>query len=275
MSYFKFIKKFLSNQLLKVSPKIYWKRKVNYFKNNFSEVEMNLLPFLCNNQKISLDIGAAIGVYTVNMSTYSKSVIAFEPIPKNIETIQRMISATKVNASIESLALSNKSGFSTMKMIDGDSGLSTIEGANNFSTSPIKENQSLNVVTKKLDDFNYSNIGFIKLDVEGHEISVIEGAIKTLKNNHPNLLIEIEERHKKNAINEMYLLLNSIGYDCFFILNKKIKSFSTFDISQYQNIDNIGSSADNYLRKGVYINNFIFIHSNSTIKNIHELEKLL
>ena len=53
---------------------------------------------------------------------------------------------------------------------------------------------------------------FIKIDVEGHELSVINGAKKTIKNLHPTLLIEIFElKH----IKEIYNLFSSQGYIIF------------------------------------------------------------
>ena len=50
-----------------------------------------------------------------------------------------------------------------------------------------------NVKTAKLDDLLINNnIGFIKIDVEGHEKNVVMGAINLIKKNKPNLLVEIE-----------------------------------------------------------------------------------
>ena len=54
-----------------------------------------------------------------------------------------------------------------------------------------------------IDLERFSNVGFIKIDVEGHEHAVLEGATKTIKRNMPNLLVEMEEKHNKIPINEM------------------------------------------------------------------------
>ena len=60
------------------------------------------------------------------------------------------------------------------------------------------------VVTKKLDNFNFTNkISFIKIDVEGHEIEVIEGGKLMIKKNKPVLLVEIEERHSKKNVHDV------------------------------------------------------------------------
>lgn len=41
-----------------------------------------------------------------------------------------------------------------------------------------------------LDAFNFTNVDYIKIDTDGYEMRIIEGAIKTLTNNNPVLVIE-------------------------------------------------------------------------------------
>ena len=55
--------------------------------------------------------------------------------------------------------------------------------------------ETIRVPLRTLDSYNLSNIGFIKIDVEGHELDVLRGAEVTLRRDQPNLLIEIENRH--------------------------------------------------------------------------------
>ena len=45
-----------------------------------------------------------------------------------------------------------------------------------------------------------SPVGFIKVDVEGHEEEVIDGGFRVIARDHPVLLIEIEERHRHGAL---------------------------------------------------------------------------
>ena len=46
----------------------------------------------------------------------------------------------------------------------------------------------------KIDDLNYKNVSFMKIDVEGAELLVLKGAINTIKNSRPIIMIEIEDR---------------------------------------------------------------------------------
>ena len=258
------IKSNLSSLLKYVAPRYYWNRKVNYYRSHFSEVEMNLLPFLCKKDMRTLDIGAAIGVFTANLVNYSKDVISFEPIPNNVSAIKDMIKYAKLNAAIECVAISNENGEAILSMLDNDLGLSTIEKSNVLENNTGGKKIELKVPMKRLDSYNLLNIGFIKIDVEGHEFSVVEGAIETIKNSKPALLIEIEERHRKNSLSEIKACLKEIGYEGFFVLERKLLPISEFDYALHQNVNNIGSHEDNYKRKGIYINNFIFIHSSES-----------
>jgi FkbM family methyltransferase len=156
---------------------------MNYYKQHFSEVEMKLLPYLCKKDKTSIDIGAAGGVFIANMLDVSKNVIGFEPIPADAAILKSMIKSTNSNAVIECVALSDKSGEATLRMIANDFGRSTIEDSNILDDDTGSEKIGIKVPIKKLDDFNFNNVGFIKIDVEGHELSVLHGARETIKRN--------------------------------------------------------------------------------------------
>lgn len=265
----------LSSTLKYLMPEYYWKRKIDYFKKHYSEIEMRLLPILSKKEKISLDIGAASGSFLVNLLETSNTVIGFEPIPENVLILNEMISYSKINAMIESVALSDKNGTAILSMIENDLGRSTIEASNILEDNTGSNKNDILVSTKKLDDYCYNNIGFIKIDVEGHELSVLQGSELTIKKNMPNFLIEIEERHKSNSINDVTKLMSDFGYDCFFIFNRELLAFSEFDISAYQNSNNIGDYTDNYKRKGIYINNFIFLPQKDNVDFFSEYKNYL
>jgi hypothetical protein len=65
-----------------------------------------------------------------------------------------------------------------------------IDRSNSGKTHIKNENITHEIPIKKLDDFNFTRVDFIKIDVEGYEEFVIQGGLETLKKNHPLIIIE-------------------------------------------------------------------------------------
>jgi hypothetical protein len=131
--------------------------------------------------------------------------------------------------------------------------LGTIDPNNDLNG--VKEVKTINVETKRLDDYNLENVGFIKIDVEGHELKVINGAMRTIKRCLPNLIVEIEERFRSKAVFTVAKFLGEIGYNGYFLLDNQITPIAEFSKQVHQNLDRLNG----YGKPDLYINNFIFI----------------
>ena len=102
-------------------------------------------------------------------------------------------------------------------------GRATICDKNEFN-----EFRTFSVNVKKLDDFRFENpISFIKIDVEGHELEVIEGAIATINKNKPILLVEIEERYSKRKVIDTIKFVNALGYKSYYFNEKELINTAT------------------------------------------------
>ena len=214
------------------------------------EPELALLSQLCENTKISLDIGANAGMYTYHMLQHSKMVYAFEPNPRYISRLKRSFSR---NVVVHPIALSNSKGESELRIPMGINGAGTLEKENDFGGAyNNSEIEVFKVPMKTLDEFGLKNVGFIKIDVEGFEDNVIEGGIKTIAESKPAMLIEIEERHRHDAISQMQKALSEYGYKGYFLKDGQLHSMEFFSIKKYQNVENMQS---------IYINNFVFLTS--------------
>ena len=76
---------------------------------------------------------------------------------------------------------------------------------------------SIEVDIRLLDSFCFENIGFIKIDVEGHELHVLKGAKHLLRLQKPVLLIEMEQRHlTSGSVYDAFSFLQQIGYRVYF-----------------------------------------------------------
>jgi FkbM family methyltransferase len=247
--------------LIFFTPNIYL--RILYRNAVLHEKEVRLLYCLCREQKQSLDIGADMGLYSYSMSKYSKKVHSFEPISeKYLKTSHLM--RKKQNVIFHNYAISNFNGTSEIRIPLNDSGRSTLSKYNKLDNLDKNNVVKREVSVKTLDSFNFMGIGFIKIDVEGYELEVLQGAKEILKKSKPNLLIEIEERHRKNSIKSVIQFLNKYDYKCFFYSNNDILSFDNFKIEIHQN-----------MKSDLYINNFIFLHKTISLVRLKELKILI
>lgn len=128
-----------------------------------------------------------------------------------------------------------------------------------------------------MDDAYTGKLAFLKIDVEGHERAVIDGAIHTIGRCHPNLLIEIEERFANNAIDETRQFLATMGYNGYFIDHGHRKDISLFESQSMQRQEDIAESGGGKERMlfASYVNNFIFIHYRKTPHILPKLDVAL
>lgn len=216
--------------------------------NDNYEEHMELLPALCHPDRLSLDVGAKTGMYTRRIIEYSGDTIAFEPIPVLAHVLRRVFRDV---ARIEKVALSDREGSALLRTpFDRRGkpryGLSTIDVENRLSGRDVSRVREVTVPTKRLDDYAFSGVGFIKIDVEGHELCVLRGARGTLIRERPNLLVEAREEHHGGAVGKVREWLWELGYHGFFLRNHELLPIGGFD----QDVDQ--------RRDG--IENFIFIH---------------
>ncbi len=209
------------------------------------EREAAILDKLVDPSRDAIDIGANKGVYAELLSRICNRVYAFEPNPKMYSILKRSCAN---NVETFYMALSNKSGVAELRIPISPSGYSN-QGAS-LSTHKITESYaSIEVDSRRLDELNLQNIGFIKIDVEGFELSVLKGAVETLKRERPTMLIEMEEAHTGQPIEQMVKDVESYGYQCKVLLAGDIVDFSKMDVEKHHR---------NAQARSDYIFNFIF-----------------
>tara|TARA_B100000780_G_C21004435_1_gene401998 strand:+ start:113 stop:856 length:744 start_codon:yes stop_codon:yes gene_type:complete len=208
------------------------KRLKRALKNNY-EKELALINKFTNRDKSAVDVGVYRGVYSYKLSQEFKHVYAFEPNPLIYPFLKKNLTKIITNLTLNNCALSNTTGATTLKIPARSKsifknnveelyklGAATIHEKNNFNFY-----KSIKVPRIKLDDYlKDDNIGFIKIDVEGHEREVIEGAKNIIIKYKPILLVEIEERHNKKPVLETIHLINQLGYSAFFCKNNELNS---------------------------------------------------
>lgn len=206
------IKRWLAPVVRTVAPGLFWQRKYRVLQRlGESRADVRLAASLCDPDRISVDIGADVGEFTIAMLASSHSVVAFEPRPAQARELASMFDAVGAAVRVEAVALSDKPGCLSMRVVESEPGRSTID-TDNALGDVAGRIRSIDVAVKRLDDLQLSDVGLIKVDVEGHELAVLRGATDTLMRNRPTILVEAEERHRPNAVAEITTLLGGLGY---------------------------------------------------------------
>jgi len=187
-------------------------------ENFGKESRLEALKFVLKKRSV-IDIGAHIGISVNHWSTEFDSVYAFEPLKehydcliKNTETLNNIKS---YNYGLGNFEGTTKGAYRSLK----NSGSFQIIDSN--YVQPRNENKIRNLVDieiKKLDSFEFENIDLIKIDVEGWEFEVIQGAIETIKKHKPVLMIEVLVDHPNKTLktgydsNKLNDLLKDLNY---------------------------------------------------------------
>lgn len=273
------MRQFIKSIILSVYPSIIKKRVFAHYKTltwkSLSEVEFDaellLLEFLLKKDSVFFDIGANKGEYAYYAEKLikPKNIYLFEPEKK----LNKLLNAIFKGCNIFDVALSDSAGTHQFKIpiINGvaDNCLSSLEVNNKEDDET--EAIVYEVKTNTLDNFTKEkNVppDLIKIDVEGHELSVLKGAEHYISTHHPTLIIEIEQRHHNNInIDSVFNDFKQKGYNAYYYSKKQSQLFS------YENKAHLTNSKD-YFGKIDYINNYIFIHSNNiTIKSVDVINK--
>ena len=141
--------------------------------SRFSNYQIDQYVFAvskCKNYRRALDIGACYGIMSIRMANDFVHVESFEPLW--YEFLEHN-TANQVN--IHKCALGKHAQTVTMRV-----GLYNSGGSNVTSKQVANEHYQL-VDMKTLDSFEFTDVDFVKMDVEGHEWPVIEGGLETFK----------------------------------------------------------------------------------------------
>jgi FkbM family methyltransferase len=169
------------------------------------ELEYALLPQLIGQGDWVIDVGANIGHYTMRMSDLvgaNGRVIAFEPVPQTFELLAANTALLQQsNVTLINAAVSEAQSIAGMKVpVFSDTGLDDLYDAH------LTDEGSLKVMCLSLDSLQLRNpIRFVKIDAEGHELSVLKGMAALIERDRPTLLVEGDDA-------DVERLLGGMGY---------------------------------------------------------------
>lgn len=187
----------------------YWKRRV------FGNIEPELAWFLSamtGGQRV-IDVGANIGTYSYAAIRRGLVVEAFEPLPD----CQRALCAYRhPRLRVHRVALSDMPGTLplTIPNYGGqfEGGLATLDGKHWQG----RETRTIDVEVRTLDSYAFTDVGGIKIDVEGFEPAVLRGAVETVRaNRRPVVLTELV--HHWIDLTATFRLIEGMGYRGHFL----------------------------------------------------------
>ena len=151
----------------------------------YEEIEANIMKEKIEVGDIAVDVGANIGLHTLNMARITSNegkVFAFEPDPSNFKILEKNIQINNFqNIISEQKAVGEKFGETTLYQ-SKHPGMHRIYPQSNESKGEIQV--EVTNLDKYFMDINFiDKIDFIKIDVEGFEFSVLKGMKNILQNN--------------------------------------------------------------------------------------------
>jgi FkbM family methyltransferase len=158
------------------------------------EPEYPLLDTFVGEGEWAIDIGANVGHYTARLSSLvgaTGRVFSFEPIPETFEVLAaNSLFFPHRNITLLNMAVSDKPRIVGFEIPEWDTGLKNYYEAHIAFHEP-----SVSVFCCALDSFDFGErIGLVKIDAEGHELSILAGMKRLIERDHPILIIEAGDR---------------------------------------------------------------------------------
>lgn len=238
----------------RVLPKSVRTRLVVYEHLRTGEPELTLVRGLLGDRGSLIDVGANDGPYSLLAAHLGRHVIAFEPNAGVAAGLRRLLGA---RGEVHEVALSDAAGSAAFFVpYEGAEEVST-RGSLEESAHVEYERQRIEVNLATLDSFDLRDVALIKIDVEGHEWPMLQGAVETIRRELPNVLVEIEEQRAPGNFDRIRELLTALDYEGCFLMGSDLHAASTFAVDKHQRPQDAPKWGQRAV--GTYVNNFIWV----------------
>jgi len=186
------------------------KKDIGLIKTISPSYEKDLRGYFNLDKGTFIDIGANIGKYTIMVGKKVRKngkVLAIEPEEENYKLLLQNIKINNLtNITPLKLACLNKDIKLKLYLKDNDRGGHSIKEQFGGKYQKVK-GQKLDTIIKNL---KIEKVDLIKVDAEGAEPEVLNGASKILSKSHPKIIFE--SRGRKKHLQEIKKILNSFDY---------------------------------------------------------------
>lgn len=195
-------------------------RNIGWAAGNMSDVEREEIEFvrkllLQHPCQCAWDIGANVGFWSIFLAGIHpplEKIYAFEPDSTNLRYLKRNRDENHLDRMIiRETGLSDHIGQATFFADEMTGSTGSLEREANFIGRYYgKARHEISIAISTVDNEVEAGLtppGFMKIDVEGHELNVLNGAKRTLSAYHPMIIMEVSRHH-----DEVALLLRELGY---------------------------------------------------------------
>lgn len=213
------------------------------------EPELARLPSYAPRGGTALDVGAWYGPWTRGLRRLADRVVAVEPTVE----LARCVAAAYPDVRVVEAVASDRPGTARLFLPTGGPGVGT-------SSLEHGDGPSVTVERITVDGLGLTDLRFVKLDVEGHELPALHGAERTIRRDGPLLLVELEERIQPIA--PVLDLLAGWGYRPYVMPADRWVPLAEFDLVAHQRAA-LGRVAQSFARRVVhprprYVNMVLF-----------------
>jgi FkbM family methyltransferase len=199
----------------------------------YERAEFDMWRRLVPRAAMIADVGANIGWYCAHMGAIDSTarIIAFEPVPSTFHWLSKTIARNNLtNVIAERLAISNHPGSFDIYVDPSIAG-----AASAHPTVYVANSSPISVKATTLDEYatiHELRFDAIKLDVEGAELSALQGAKRVLTEHHPIIFSEMLRRHARAFgyhPNDILALMRGMNYCCFRVAGDRLVPFEIME----------------------------------------------
>ena len=223
----------------------------NWISREYEPLQPYLLSAFCTaaGARCVVDVGANIGLYSVLLSPLVPRVIAYEASPAAAEEAARNFALNGLEVDLRRKAVSDRSGTVRFGVVSPFAGNSAVVAGD----GPATEGTQIEVeaVTLDADLRGVEGPLCFKIDVEGHEMAVIDGAAETLAQTRAVIQVEdFEGRVAQRLAPLGYRLLTRVGPDHYFTNIDTLDALSGFEVASAAMIEANHETKTMMLRRG-------------------------
>jgi FkbM family methyltransferase len=208
----------LPDPLLQIIKKVHYAKVLRSISDR-DEPDFKVLRYLVTPTQSVADVGANIGIYTKFLSdlvSESGHVYSVEPVPSTFALLLSNVKKLGLrNVELKNCAISSSDGSVTMQVPKYKFGGENFYEARVVGEAQVNSLKRVEVPCFTIDSLFYElPVSFIKCDVEGHELNVIKGAMRTIQKFRPAWLIELSGSpdEAQSTSHETIRILTEGGY---------------------------------------------------------------